>query len=239
MPAPQANLPVKMIRASLDGLPEFVLPDGFSLRWFLPGDEAHWRRIHLAAERLIEITPELFGKQFGVREGRGLQSASAREHPGGMNFALRDLRERQCYLLEPRGEIVGTGTAWFDDDFEGVRWGRVHWLAILPGFQGRGLGRGLMTAICRRLRELGHKRAYLHTSTTRIPAIKLYLRFGFEPEFRNPKEEAAWRKVLRQCRIIGARGTSAKTRSLRTAASSAPPSIAPRFRRGQERDKWA
>jgi GNAT superfamily N-acetyltransferase len=196
MNAPQKNLPLKMIRASLDGLPEFALPDGFPLRWYQPGDEAHWRRIHLAAERFIEITPELFGKQFGVGEERGLQPALAHEHSSGMNSALRDLRERQCYLLDPRGEVIGTGAAWFDDDFEGARWGRVHWMAILPEFQGRGLGKGLLTAICRRLQELGHQRAYLHTSAARIPAIKLYLRFGFEPVFRSAEEEAAWRNLF-------------------------------------------
>lgn len=199
MSASQKNLPLKMIRASLDGLPGFALPGGFGLRWYQPGDEAHWRRIQLAAERFIEITPELFGKQFGLGEARGLQPASAQEQSGGMNSALRDLCERQCYLLDPHDEIIGTGTAWFGDDSEGERWGRVHWMAILPEFQGRGLGKGLLTGICRRLHELGHERAYLHTSAARIPAIKLYLRFGFEPTFRNAEEQAAWRAVLSQC----------------------------------------
>src|SRR6266508_1346551 len=59
------NLPIKMSRANLDDVPEFALPDGFTLRWYQPGDEAHWLRIHLAADRYNEITPELFRKQFG------------------------------------------------------------------------------------------------------------------------------------------------------------------------------
>jgi len=190
------HLPIKMSRADLDNVPEFTLPAGFTLRWYEPGDEAHWLRIHLAADPFNEITPELFRKQFGVVPERGLQSASARDCRSGMNSALRDLGERQCYLFGPTGAVVGTGTAWFDDQFEGARWGRVHWLAIVPEFQGCGLAKPLMTSICRRLGELGHERVYLATSTARTAAIGLYLKFGFEPLIRSEEDAAVWREVL-------------------------------------------
>lgn len=192
----EKNLPIKMSRANLDNVPEFALPDGFSLRWYQPGDEAHWPRIHLVADRYNEITPELFRKQFGVAQERGLQSTSASEGRSGMNSALRDLGERQCYLLASTGNAIGTGTAWFTDDFEGCRWGRVRWMAIMPEFQGTWAGKTLMTAICRRLRELDHDRACLSTSTARHAAIGLYLKFGFEPLIRSEEEAALWRELL-------------------------------------------
>jgi len=185
-----------MSRANLDNVPEFELPAGFTLRWYQPGDEAHWLRIHVAADRYSDITPELFRKQFGVTQDRGLQAASAGEGRSGMNFALHDLGERQCYLLAPAGEVVGTGTAWFNDDFQGCRWGRIHWMAIIPEFQGRGLAKPLMTSICRRMRELGHDRACLSTSTARHAAIGLYLKYGFEPLIRSAADEALWREIL-------------------------------------------
>jgi GNAT superfamily N-acetyltransferase len=56
----------------------------------------------------------------------------------------------------------------------------VHWVAIVPECQGIGLGKALMTLLCQRLRELGHDQAYLFTSSERVSAIRLYLRFGFE-----------------------------------------------------------
>jgi GNAT superfamily N-acetyltransferase len=174
----ERNLPAKMVRVSLDSVPEFALPAGFSLRWYQPGDEENWRQIHLAADCYNKITPELFQHQFGTDE--------------------RLLRDRQCYLLDPRSEVIGTGTAWFNDNFEGVRFGRVHWMAIVPEFQGRGLAKSLMTVICRRLRELGHDRAYLSTSSARRPAINLYLRFGFVPLLRSEKETAVWRTLSRR-----------------------------------------
>jgi GNAT superfamily N-acetyltransferase len=174
--ATEKNVPVKMTRANLDGLPAFAIPDGFSLRWYRPGDEAHWLRIHRAADHFNHFTPKLFRTQFGLDEEL--------------------LRLRQCYLFTLAGEVIGTGTAWFNDNFEGARWGRVHWMAIVPGFQGRGLGKALLSTICLRLRELGHERAHLATSTARVPAIGLYWKFGFEPVIQSAVEEAAWNEVL-------------------------------------------
>lgn len=176
MNLPFPNVPLVMTRATLENLPDAPLPPGFALRWYAPGDEAHWLRIHLGADQLNVITPELFHEQFGN------------------DPAL--LAQRQCYALSPAGQVVGTASAWFSNAFEGGRWGRVHWLAVLPEFQGRGLGRALLGAVCRRLRELGHDRAYLTTSAARLPAIALYLKFGFEPRIRDATEAGVWREIL-------------------------------------------
>jgi len=193
----EKKIPVKMARANLNDLPVFDLPGDFSLRWYQPGDESHWLRIHLTADQFNEITPELFQRQFGLPEERGLQATSSHERQSGLKSALRELGERQCYLLlAPKGEVIGTGTAWYNDDFEGARWGRVHWMAVMPQFQGRGLGKALLAAICGRLRRLGHDRAYLTTSTARVPAIRLYRKFGFEPLIRSIKDERIWRDLI-------------------------------------------
>lgn len=170
------NLPLKMSRANLENVPEFAWPAGFTLRWYQPGDEAHWLRIHRAADRFNEISPALYERQFGPDK--------------------ETLVSRQCYLLAPNLNAIGTATAWFDNDFQGCRWGRVHWMAIIPEFQGRGLAKPLMTAICLRLHELGHEHAYLSTSTARHAAIGLYLRFGFEPLIRSENDAAVWHEVL-------------------------------------------
>jgi GNAT superfamily N-acetyltransferase len=166
---------IVMVRSDLEHLPEFAWPEGFSLRWYQPGDEDLWIRIHLATERLRSITPELFFQQFGSDP--------------------QLLAERQCYLCAADGTAAGTSTAWFDDGFQGQRYGRVHWVAVLPEFQGRGLGKSLVNLTCRRLRELGHERAYLATSALRLQAIGLYLQFGFVPLIRSDAEAALWHRI--------------------------------------------
>lgn len=151
-----------LIRDHLDHLPNFPLPVGFSVRWYQPGDEAHWLAIHRLADEYNDITPDLFERQFGGNR--------------------QELPRRQCYLLDATGNPVGTGTAWFNDNWEGRGpYGRVHWLAVLPAHQGLGLGKALMTFVCQRLRELGHQRAYLSTIAARVEALGLYQQFGFRP----------------------------------------------------------
>lgn len=71
----------------------------------------------------------------------------------------------------------------------------MHWVAIAPQAQGRGLSKPLLAAVCRRIRELGDDRAQLGTSTWRIPAVNLYLHFGFVPHIRHDEDRAAWRGI--------------------------------------------
>lgn len=158
------NVPLVMVRDSLEGIPKHGLPAGYSLRGYQPGDEQLWEEIHLLADPYSTITTDLFQREFGTDEAV--------------------LAERQFYLLDAEGQAIGTATAWFDDNFRGCAYGRVHWVAIVPRYQGRGLAKPLMTAVCRRLRELGHERAYLTTATARIPAIGLYKQFGFSADLR-------------------------------------------------------
>lgn len=150
-----------MVRPDLENLPGYPLPSGYSLRWFQPGDDVIWTRIQLAADPFNKITPSLFTREFGT------------------DCAV--LAERQCYLLDPQGLPIGTASAWFNPTSEKGTCGRMHWVAILPEFQGRGLAKPLLATVCRRLKELGHTRAYLTTSTARVAAIHLYRRFGFVP----------------------------------------------------------
>jgi len=173
---PETNVPLIMTRGHLDDIPEFAPPAGFSIRFWRSGDEAAWLRIHETAEPWRAVSPELYGRAFG------------------RDAAL--LRQRQIFLLNPAGKEIGTATAWFDDDFQGGRWGRVHWVAVTPEWQGRGLSRPLMTRVCRCLKESGHDRAYLKTSSARTAALRLYLRFGFAPWIAGAEEEKAWAGVL-------------------------------------------
>jgi GNAT superfamily N-acetyltransferase len=166
---------VTMIRENLENIPQFSLPSGFSIRWFRKGDVELWLHIQSVADLYNTITPELFVDQFGT-DSSGLE-------------------KRQCFLVDNQGNAIGTASAWFDNNYNGTRYGRVHWVAIVPDKQGRGLSKPLMTIVCNRLRELGHKRAYLTTSTARFPAISLYDKFGFVPEIKNSQDQAVWNKL--------------------------------------------
>lgn len=170
------NLRLEMVRPNFRGLPEAVLPAGYSLRWYQNGDAAHWMRIHHDAEPFHEITPERFNQEFGCDSER--------------------LKGCQCYLQDAARRVVGTGTAWSTNDYANGARGRVFWLAILRSYQGRGLGKPLLGAVCNRLRDLGYKNACVFTSTGRLPAVSLYLQFGFQPKIETDSDRAVWERVF-------------------------------------------
>ena len=172
----QQDFPVRMVRDNLDGIPEYPLPTGYAVRWYQPDDEALWLEVQSKAERLIPITAELYEREFG--NDREL------------------LNERQCFITDKDNQPVGTATAGLDRNYKGNVYGRVHWVAIVPAEQGKGLGNALLVITLNRLRKLGHDRACLGTSTTRLPAINMYTKFGFAPEIDSDEDREIWAGLL-------------------------------------------
>ncbi len=75
--------------------------------------------------------------------------------------------------------------------------GRIHWVAIRPEAQGKGLGKAAMSHALQELARW-HDRCYLVTSTERAAAITLYLKFGFLPDLRMEGAREKWGAVSRQ-----------------------------------------
>jgi GNAT superfamily N-acetyltransferase len=176
---------VTMVRGDLEDLPRHAVPDGFAIRPYAPGDELAWVRIQSAADAYNVIVADLFRAQFGDD--------------------TRELGRRLFMLEDPVGTAIGTAAAWSGGARRGPTVGRVHWVAIHPAHQGRGLAKPLLSRVCLALRALGHESAFLTTSTNRIPAIGLYLGFGFVPEIAGPQDAAAWAALQRSAPGLGLR----------------------------------
>lgn len=171
----EQNRSIELERPDLDGLPSYELPEGYAASWYAPGDEQHWVDIHVQADRYNTITVERYWRAFGD------------------NAAV--LGRRQLFLRAGDGAVVGTATAWYGGESPDTPLGRVHWVAIVPTHQGRGLAKPLLALVCWRLRELGHQRAYLDTSTARVTAVNLYRQFGFAPRIASSEDRAIWQEL--------------------------------------------
>lgn len=180
--AGHSGVSVRMIRENMDHVPTFDLPDGYHIRWYESGDEKHWLRIHNESEGYGDLKAGLFHDQYGTD--------------------LEVISERMAFICRNDGLPVSTNTAWMND-WNGVHWGRIHWVATSRDEQGKGLSKPLMTAVCHRLKELGHDRAYLTTSTLRVRAIALYARFGFKTYWETKKEKEAWKDLIKSMGSIG------------------------------------
>ncbi len=168
---------VQMVREHLEDIPLYPMPQGFHVRAFQPGDEEHWAEVEHAAGEFEsrEAALERFRRDFGGK--------------------LDELRDRSFFVVdEESGRVVGTATAWYDPDFLGENYGRVHWVAILPEFQGRKLAKPLMCVVMNRLKQ-SHTKACLATHTRCDRAINMYLELGFRPYLSTPTCEEAWGRL--------------------------------------------
>ncbi|MBA3945801.1 MAG: GNAT family N-acetyltransferase [Herpetosiphonaceae bacterium] len=174
------NVGVWMLHRDLSRAPRFSLPPGYRMRFYHDGDLHTWLRIQ-ATDPFSVPTAETF----------------ARSMPGD----TLHLAARVMFLVDPLGADIGTITAWNNDHFNDCDIGQIHWVAIIPAAQGRGLAKPMLSAACDVLRTHGYAEACLETNTARIPALNLYPQFGFEPYVRDEAERNAWRTVAPRLKI--------------------------------------
>jgi len=180
------NHSLTMIRQHMDQIPEFSLPPGIGIRTYNSGEGYIWTRIQRAAETFFEIDDQLFNREF--------------------SRDFKAMEDRCFFLITDQGEEIGTATAWWKPTWKGQEWGQIHWVAITPDYQRRGLSKPMLSVAMRRLKQ-SHERCFLSTSSRRIAAIKVYFDFGFYPDFESENSREVWTEVasvldhatLREC----------------------------------------
>lgn len=173
-----ANVHVFMLRDSAAPTPQFALPAGYRFRNYRDGDETTWLDLQRRTEPYHQISDDLFRKTFSQ--------------------APETLPERMFFVQTDAGDDIGTITAWWKPDWrDGREWGQIHWVAVLPSHQGKGLSKPMMSHTMNVMLK-HHQRTMLGTSTGRVYAIKVYLDFGFIPapdQFSDPAILTGWREV--------------------------------------------
>ncbi|MDY7010448.1 MAG: GNAT family N-acetyltransferase [Planctomycetota bacterium] len=168
------HIRVVMVRENIKDIPQHPLPEGYAVRLYRPGDKDAWVRLQWESDSLSR-GEEMFDNSYG--------------------YNLPALERRCFFLVAPDGHDAGTITAWYHQNYRGLRWGRIHWLGIIPQHRRKRLSRSLMTVAMNCLARFGHRRAMLGTRSDRIPAIRTYLNFGFVPDMRCKDAERGWRFV--------------------------------------------
>ena len=107
----------------------------------------------------------------------------------------QELRERMFFALDADNQAVGTATAWFEpasekgasEEGEAKTVGRVHWVALRPEAQGKGLAKPMLAQVLRTLQTLhpaegdGVPPIRLKTHCQAARAVGMYLEAGFVP----------------------------------------------------------
>ncbi|MFJ9589224.1 mycothiol synthase [Streptomyces acidicola] len=138
---------------------EPVLPEGVSVRAFVPGkDDAAW----------LAVNAQAFA-----------------HHPEQGSLTQRDLDDRKAepwfdpsgfFLAERGGELIGFH---WTKVHEAERLGEVYVLGVRPGAQGGGLGKALTTIGLRHLADRGLPTAMLYVDADNKAAVTVYERLGF------------------------------------------------------------
>lgn len=143
--------------------PEPSLPEGLCLKFWEPGLEEDWCRIHMAAGQLATMEEALgvFRREFAP-------------YP-------KELQRRMLLLYGAGGRAIATAALWFGGDL-GRPAQRFHWLSCVPERQGEGLGKLMVELSLELYHELGRSDTlYLTTQTTSYAAIGIYKKYGFAP----------------------------------------------------------
>ena len=179
-PRPPATTPpqLTMRRRHLRDLPPIVLPEGYALRTYRPGDETAWCEI----------------MNHGLSGGP--------DKPWTAALCREKLVERPQFSADAlyfvtrsddagHDEPVASATAWRQpvDDFET---GYVHMVCALPEHRGKSLGYIATLATLHHFAARGFKRALLNTDDHRLAAIRTYLNLGFVPSYDHPSHAERW-----------------------------------------------
>ncbi|MCD9021033.1 GNAT family N-acetyltransferase [Cohnella silvisoli] len=159
-----------MKKETLFDLPAFHCPTGYRIRHFEPGDERNWEDlIRLSYTREVD-----FGQKIGT-------------------YSLL-FPDRILFLC--RGEQpVATATAWQTDKADDSGW-YLHMVGVLPEYSGKGLGFAITIAALHKMREVGCELAFLETDDFRLPAIRIYLKLGFQPVYKDESHPARWERIV-------------------------------------------
>lgn len=168
------GLHVNMYRPDMENIPQYAFPAGYGIRAMRPGEGVLWTDVQRDAEHWLTVDDELFTREFG--------------------YDLEATQWRCFFIINELGAAVGVISAWYDRDIRGQDYGRIHWVAIRQAYRGKGLVKPAMTHAMNVMAQW-HQRAYLGTATARIPAIKVYLDFGFLPDMTQPQAREAWGQI--------------------------------------------
>ena len=110
--------------------------------------------------------------------------------------------EDKCFFILENENAVATVTVICDYE---KKEGYVHMVACHEAARGKGYGTLLNLIAEYTLKKEGMQTAYLTTDDWRIPAIKSYLRIGFEPDLSTDDFRERWNKIFARLGIAAAK----------------------------------
>lgn len=157
------------------GYPRCPLPAGYEVRAYEPGMEKDWAELQCSVEHMDTVEEAL------TRFNEELLPE------------VELLKTRGIFVYGPDRRLAASALLWHGNHFGRVC-ARVHWVAVAPSEQGKGLCKAVMTI----LMDLYHScnltgGLYLSSQTWSYKALNIYRQFGFKPYFG--PQPSGWQAV--------------------------------------------
>ena len=162
-------------RRRVDSPPAPAVPEGYLLRCYTDADRAGYLELMRRAG-------------FEGWDQKKVSELLQKVLPDG--FFVVEYRQT--------GGIVATATALHSPRALHPCGGELGWVAADPAHRGKGLGLAVCAAATARLIRAGYKNIYLRTDDLRVPAIKTYLKLGYEPLLCAEGMVARWQRLYEQ-----------------------------------------
>lgn len=165
---------VVMVRENGRFTKAYPLPEGYHFATFAPEDEGNWIRLQLEVTHVESLQQgrQIFREEF-LQAPEGIPCEKC---PGYLETVKRTVQ-----IKDKAGNLVGAATLWIGDTF-GELWQRVHWVAVHPDHQGKGLAKCMIARMLQLYDELAcDTPIYLTTQTKTYRAVRVYKQMGFVP----------------------------------------------------------
>ena len=164
---------LRMVRPTLDGLPEIKVPAGYEIRTYEDGDDIHWANVISAS----------FDRKFTTADFYKDIAGKTQFNPDGL------------YFVTFQGIPVATTCARILVPGESEM-GSVHMVAVAPEHTGQRIGKSVTLCALHFFQQRNFKCAILGTDDFRLPAIKTYLNLDFAPVYIDVDHPQRWNKIF-------------------------------------------
>ncbi len=171
-PPPYRQIWMSWPRERLGNPPTVRIAEGYELRQYTPADEAAYIEL-LAKGGFMGWTPK--------RVADTMKTVL----PGGAFLAVH----------RATGRLVATALAQHMPSDGNPHSGMLGWVAGDPDHRGRGLGESVCAAVTARLIKAGYEDMRLSTDDFRLPAMKIYLKLGWQPLIVADGMAARWQAI--------------------------------------------
>jgi ribosomal protein S18 acetylase RimI-like enzyme len=182
------HIGVIMEKCDTEYYPKFDLPKGYSFAKYKRGYEKQWAKLQYEVEETDTLEEAELAFKSEFLDGKSMDWINKKNNHSETNniedsLLYAQMCERMTFIVDDRDKVVGTGCVWGGKMF-GKELQRLHWIAVSPKHQGKGLAKALVSKLLDIYNELGYS-GYIHltSQTWSYKALNIYIKFGFKPYF--------------------------------------------------------